>query len=59
MVSRTGGYYWANYKGFRGMKEGDQFYPTIFNVVVDAVVRHWTQLVEERVVGQDGRRREG
>ena len=41
------------------MKEGDQFYPTIFNVVVDAVVRHWTQLVEERVVGQDGRKREG
>ena len=41
------------------MKEGDQFYPTIFNVVVDAVVRHWAQLVEERVVGQDGRRREG
>ena len=29
------------------MTHGDPLSPTIFNVVVDAVVRHWEPLVEE------------
>ena len=40
MVARAGGYYGASFKGARGVTQGDPISPTIFNVVVDAVVRH-------------------
>ena len=33
--------------------------PTIFNVVLDTVVRHWVEVMEERAGGQYGRRQEG
>ena len=41
MVARAGGYYGKAFKGERGVTQGDPLSPTIFNVVVDAVVRHW------------------
>ena len=41
MVARSGGYYGTAFKGDRGEIQGDPISPTIFNVVVDAVVRHW------------------
>ena len=41
MVTGVGGYYRSNLQGFRGVKQGGPLSPTIFNVVVDAVVRHW------------------
>ena len=41
MVARAGGYYGEAFKGARGVTQGDPLSPTIFNVVVDAVVRHW------------------
>ena len=41
MVVRAGGYYGEAFKGDRGVTQGDPLSPTIFNVVVDAVVRHW------------------
>ena len=40
MAARSGGYYGTAFKGERGVTQGDQLSPTIFNVVVDAVVRH-------------------
>ena len=40
MVAREGGYYGDAFKGARGVTQGDPLSPTIFNVVVDAVVRH-------------------
>ena len=40
LVARTGGYYGMSFQGFRGVMQGDPLYPTIFNVVVDAVVRN-------------------
>ena len=48
MVTRAGGYYGSAVQGFRGVMQGDPLYPTILNVVVDAVVRHW---VKEMVEG--------
>ena len=39
MVARAGGYYGAAFKGDCGLMQGDPIYPTIFNVVVYAVVR--------------------
>ena len=43
MAARAGGYYWAAFKGERGVMQGDPLSPTIFNVVVDAVVRQWLE----------------
>ena len=39
------------------MTQGDPLSPTIFNVVVDAVVRHWVTLVVEdaETLGERGR----
>ena len=44
-VVRAGGYYGLPFRGERGMTEEDPLLPTIFNVVVDTVVRHWESLV--------------
>ena len=41
MVARSGGYYGNSFEVFRGVTQGDPLSPTIFNVVVYAVVRHW------------------
>ena len=60
MVARVGGYYGTAFKGERGVTQGDPLSPTIFNVVVDAVVRHWVTGViadaEERGKLGKGRR---
>ena len=38
MVARTGGYYGADFKGGRGVTQGDPLSPIILNMVVDTVV---------------------
>ena len=43
MAARSGGYYGTAFKGERGVTQGDPLFPTLFNVVVDAVVRHWQE----------------
>ena len=60
MVARAGGYYGKGFKGGRGVTQGDPISPTIFNVVVDAVVRHWvtikvTEAETRREQGREGR----
>ena len=47
MVARAGDYYGTGFKGARGVTQGNPLSPTIFNVVVDAVVRHWVTLYME------------
>ena len=59
MVAGVGGYYRTEFQGFRGVTQGDTLPPTIFNVVVDAVVRHWVEEMVERAGGQGGRGQEG
>ena len=56
MVARAGGYYGTAFGGERGVTQGDPLSPTIFNVVVDAVVRHWVNgIIEEMEVrGETG-----
>ena len=56
MVARAGGYYGAAFTGARGVTQGDPLSPTIFNVVVDAVVRHWAMVM---VVGAEKRGKRG
>ena len=57
MVARAAGYYRTAFGGERGVTQGDPLSPTIFNVVVDAVVRHWVNgLVDEaEAKGETGR----
>ena len=51
MVDQLGRYYGLALQGFQGVTQGDPLSPTIFNVVVDSVVRHWIMLVAVRVGG--------
>ena len=57
MVAQAGGYYRTVFGGERGVTQGDPLSPTIFNVVVDAVVRHWVHGVveKEEALGETGR----
>ena len=47
MAAREGGYYRAAFKGDWGVTKRDPLYPTIFNVVMNAVVRHWVSVMVE------------
>ena len=47
IVARTGGYYRAAFKGYQRVIQGDLLSHTIFNVVVDVVVRHWVYMMVE------------
>ena len=58
MVDSSGGYYGAAFQGVWGVTQGDPMYPTIFNVVVDALLRHCISLVSGGVGGQYGWGRE-
>ena len=54
MVAIFCGYSGPPFKGYRGVTQGDPFYPNIFNVVEDTVTSHWLKLVvptEARVEG--------
>ena len=61
MVAKSRGYYVSDFQGFRGVTQGDPLPPTILNVVVvDAVVRHWVEVMvesadEKRRRGKEGR----
>ena len=61
MVARAGGYYEIGFKGGRGVTQGDPLSSTIFNLVADAVVRHWVMLTvtEAETRGEREREREG
>ena len=45
MVAFAGGYYGAPFKGYQGLTQGYPMYPTILNLVVDMVAKHWIYLV--------------
>ena len=59
MVARAGSYYGKGFKGGREVTQGDLLSPTIFNVVVDAVVRHWLHLATQEAERRGERGREG
>ena len=59
MVARSGGYYGTEIRGERGVTQGNPLSPTIFNVVVDAIIRHWVHGVVEETEAQGETGREG
>ena len=48
MVEHAGGYYDTDFNGYWSTTQEDPLLLTIFNVVVDAVVRHWVSMVVDR-----------
>ena len=54
MVARAGGHYGEALKGTWGVTQGDPLLPTIFNVVVDGVVRHWVTMALEEAENRGG-----
>ena len=59
MVARAGGYYGEAFTGARGVTQGDPPPPTIFNVVVYSVMRHWVSVIVEGVKERGKRGKEG
>ena len=47
MVKTVSRYYGIPFKGLKGFNQGDPLYPNIFNIVVDAVGRHWVMIIVE------------
>ena len=59
MVAREACYYRTAFNRVRGVTQGDPLSPTIFNMVVDAVVHNWVTVViagagERGERGQEG-----
>ena len=59
MVARAGGYYGTAFGGEIGVTQGYPLSPTIFNVLVDAVVRHWVNGIMEEAEARGETGREG
>ena len=53
MVSRVGGYSGDPFKGQSVLTQVDPISPTIFNVMVDAVLWHWFSVVSVTEVSAD------
>ena len=54
MVERATGYQGENFKGYRGVTQGYPLSPTIFNVIVDAVLCHLVKEVAGEEAEPDG-----
>ena len=59
MVARAAGYYGTAFRGERGVTQGNPLSPTIFNVVVDAVIRHWVNGIVDEAEAKEETGREG
>ena len=59
MVARAGSYYGAAFKGDLGVTQVGPLSPTIFNVVVYEVVRHWVTVMVKDAEEQGKRGKEG
>ena len=54
IACRASGYYGQVFKARRGVNQGGSLSPTVFNLMVDAIVREWiTQLKERGVDTED------
>ena len=54
MVAQVGRYYGAPIKGSRGFTKGDPISPTIFNMVVCALICHWVIVSAGEELGPEG-----
>ena len=54
MVARYRGYYGPTFKGYHRVTQGYPLYTKLFNVVMDAVIRHWVAMAAATEEGIDG-----
>ena len=54
MVTKARGYFGIPFKVYHSVIQGDPLPPTIFNVVVDAVIRYWVAVVAPTEDGTEG-----
>ena len=54
IVVRSRGYHGEPFTATRGVTQGDIASPTIFNIVVDAVVRYWLSMVSTAAIANHG-----
>ena len=54
MVAKAGGYFRRPFKGYQGGTQGDSLSPTIFNVAVNAFIRHRVTVVTPSEAGTGG-----
>ena len=54
MVVRDGGNSGIQFKGYHRVTKGDPLYPTIFNMALDDVIRHWVTVVAPTKEGMEG-----
>ena len=54
MVAKVSRYSGRPFKGYQGVTQGDPLSPTIFNVVVDAVICHWLTVMTPTESGTGG-----
>ena len=54
MVAKSGGYFEPLFQEYHGVTQGNPLYPTVFNVVLDAVIRKWVMVVAMTEEGTEG-----
>ena len=54
MVARARRYFGRPFKGYHKVTQGNSLSPTIFNMVVDAIIRHWVAVVDPTKYGTEG-----
>ena len=57
MAAKAGGYpppHPPSFHGYRGVTQGNPFPPTVFNMVVGVVIRHWVTVVVPMEAGAEG-----
>ena len=59
MVAKAGGYYGSEFQGSRVVTQLYPISPNIFNIILDAVVRHCVAVMVERAGEQSGHGQEG
>ena len=53
MVTKAGGYFGHPVKWYQGFTQGDPLPPTILNVFVNTVIRHWVTVVTPTEAAQE------
>ena len=54
MVERVRGYYGPPFEVYHGVTQGDSLSTTFFNMVMDAVIRHWVTVVAKTEACTEG-----
>ena len=54
MVAHVRSYYGDLFTGSRGVTQGNPLSTTIFNMMVEAIIRHWETRVEREDTGTKG-----